>query len=159
MKEKQLNRIKIALESGAVPYVIRESERIAHLIPDFTSFEQECYWRIGKALLAFRDNGREKKALIQKIIRSVRADFLTGKKRRIRYDTSFEGEDGTVWEPEDISANVVGEVLLKEKIALLAQDDPRKKNDIGNLEPRMHKRFGNFIAFGEAIWRKSRVSP
>ncbi|MDQ9094265.1 hypothetical protein [Bacillus licheniformis] len=127
MKEKQLNRIKIALESGAVPYVIRESERIAHLIPDFTSFEQECYWRIGKALLAFRDNGREKKALIQKIIRSVKADFLTGKKRRIRYDTSFEGEDGTVWEPEDISANVVGEVLLKEKTALLAQDDPRKK--------------------------------
>lgn len=129
MKDKQFNRIKAALKSGSAPYVTRESERIAHLIPDLTSFEQECYWRIGKALMIFENNGRDKRALIQKIIRDVRTDFLSGKKRKLKNDVVIEdlNKDGTVWEPEDVLANVEGKVLLKEKVALLAQDDPRKR--------------------------------
>lgn len=117
----------MAFEFGAVPFVLKESSKIAHLIPDFTSFEQECYQEIGRAIERHRNNGRDKKALIRFAISEVKRRVL--KNRKLRSDSYFEqcAEGETVWEPEDVSANVVGEVLLKEKIALLAQDDPRKK--------------------------------
>ncbi|MDR4959643.1 hypothetical protein [Bacillus sonorensis] len=127
MENQKINRMRIAAESGAIPYVLRESNRIAHLIPDFTSFEQECYQAIGYALERYLENGREKKALIQKTIRQVKARVLRNRRSRKELSIDAINEEETVWEPEDVSANVVGEVLLKEKIALLAQDDPRKK--------------------------------
>ncbi|MED1742042.1 hypothetical protein P4U97_21530 [Bacillus swezeyi] len=127
MKEKQFNRMVMAFEFGAVPFVIKESSKIAHLIPDFTSFEQECYQEIGRALERHRSNGRDKKALIRFAIREVKYRVL--KNRKLRSDSYFEQhtEGERVWEPVDVLADVEGEVLLKEKIALLAQDDPRKK--------------------------------
>ncbi|PJH94921.1 hypothetical protein [Bacillus sp. SN1] len=126
MEEKQFNRLQLAADSGAIPYVVREAEKLAHLIPDFTSFEQECYQAIGYALERYVDNGREKKALIQRTIKQVKARVL--KNRRPRNEVAIEAinEEGTVWEPVDTLASVEGEVLLKEKAALLAQDDPRK---------------------------------
>ncbi|MEC2215087.1 hypothetical protein [Bacillus velezensis] len=127
MEVKQFNRLQLAANSGAIPYVVREAEKLAHLIPDSTSFEQECYQAIGRALENLADNGREKKALIQRIIRETRHRFM--KSRRSRNEVTIEAinEEGTVWEPEDTLASVEGEVLLKEKVALLAQDDERKK--------------------------------
>ncbi|MFN2748059.1 hypothetical protein ACINLE_06940 [Bacillus sp. z60-18] len=126
MEEKQFNRLQLAADSGAIPYVVREAEKLAHLIPDFTSFEQECYQAIGYALERYVDNGREKKVLIQRTIKQVKARVL--KNRRSRNEVAIEAinEEGTVWEPEDVSENVVGKVLLKEKVALLAQGDPRR---------------------------------
>ncbi|MCY9090894.1 hypothetical protein [Bacillus mojavensis] len=126
MEEKQFNRLQLAADSGAIPYVVREAEKLAHLIPDFTSFEQECYQAIGRSLENLSSNGREKKALIRQIIRETRSRFL--KNRRSRNEIAIEdiNEEGTVWEPVDTLASVEGEVLLKEKAALLAQDDPRK---------------------------------
>ncbi|MCR9040804.1 hypothetical protein QRX25_14925 [Bacillus sp. L381] len=127
MEQKQFNRLKLAADSGAIPYVTKESERIAHLIPDFTAFEQECYQAIGRMLENLADNGREKKALIQRIIRETRHRFL--KSRRSRDEVAIESfnEEGTVWEPTDTLASVEDAVLIKEKVDLLAQDDPRKK--------------------------------
>ncbi|WP_065643760.1 hypothetical protein [Bacillus paralicheniformis] len=124
MNTKKFNRLRRAAEHGAIPYVEWESRRIAHLIRDMTSFEQRCYEKIGKALEIFSDNGRDKRALIQRIIKKERAHFL--KNHSLRNDIAIE-EGDTVWEPIDVLADVEGEVLLKEKIALLAQDDPRKK--------------------------------
>ncbi|SCA85314.1 hypothetical protein [Bacillus glycinifermentans] len=127
MNTKKFNRLRRAAENGAIPYVEWESGRIAHLIRDMTAFEQRCYEKIGKALEIFSDNDRDKRALIQRIIKQERAYFL--KNHNLRNDVAIESvnEEETVWEPVDVSANVVGEVLLKEKIALLAQGDPRKK--------------------------------
>ncbi|MCY9372664.1 hypothetical protein [Bacillus haynesii] len=127
MKTKQFNRLKLAAESGAIPFVVREAEKLARVVPDFTSFEQECYQAIGRTLENLSDNGREKKALIQRLIQETRHRFL--KKLIKREMSSLEGlsEGETPWEPRDVLADVEGEVLLKEKIALLAQDDPRKK--------------------------------
>lgn len=126
MKSEKFNRLVLAAESGAIKYVTMESERIAHLITDMTSFEQRCYEKIGKALEKFADNGRQKKALIQRIIKQERSYFL--KEHSLRDEVAIEAinEEATVWEPEDTLASVEGEVLLKEKAALLAQDDPRK---------------------------------
>ncbi|AZV88340.1 hypothetical protein BUN12_0076 [Bacillus amyloliquefaciens] len=127
LEQKQFNRLQLAADSGAIPYVTKEAERIAHLIPDFTSFEQECYQAIGRTLENLAENGREKKALIQRIIRETRHRFV--KNRRSRDEIAIEAinEEGTVWEPEDTLASVEDAVLLKEKVALLAQDDERKK--------------------------------
>lgn len=127
MKDKQFNRIKLAIESGSVPYVTRESNKIAHIIPDLTSFEHECYQAIGYALERYLDNGREKKALIQKTIRQVKARVLRTRRSRNELAIDSIGEERMTWEPKDVLADVEGEVLLKEKIALLAQDDPRKR--------------------------------
>ncbi|EME76183.1 hypothetical protein OZL92_20745 [Bacillus sonorensis] len=127
MNTKKFNRMRRAVENGAIPYVEWESRRIAHLIKDMTAFEQRCYEKIGKAIEIFSGNGRDKRALIQYIIKQERNHFL--KKHKLRNDVAIEyiNEEGTVWEPEDVSTNVVGEVLLKEKVALLAQGDPRKR--------------------------------
>ncbi|MGE9877916.1 hypothetical protein [Bacillus velezensis] len=127
MEQIQFNRLRLAAESGAIPYVLRESDRIAHLIPDLTSFEQECYQAIGRALERYLDNGREKKALIQRTIRQVKARVLRNRRSRDEIAIEAINEEGTVWEPEDTLASVEGTVLLKEKVALLAQDDERKK--------------------------------
>ncbi|WP_230116277.1 hypothetical protein [Bacillus velezensis] len=115
MEEKQFNRLQLAAESGAIPYVVREAEKLAHLIPDFTSFEQECYQAIGRSLENLSNNGREKKALIRQIIRETRSRFL--KNRRSRNEVAIEAinEEGTVWEPVDTLASVEGEVLLKKR--------------------------------------------
>ncbi|WP_154059174.1 hypothetical protein [Bacillus paralicheniformis] len=127
MKEKQFNRLKLAAESGAIPYVVKESERLASIVPDFTSFEQECYQVIGRTLENLADNGREKKALIQRLIRETRHRFMKNRSKRFQVSIEELSEGESIWEPVDVLADVEGEVLLKEKIALLAQDDPRKK--------------------------------
>ncbi|WP_077736248.1 MULTISPECIES: hypothetical protein [Bacillus] len=127
MNTKKFNRLRRAAENGAIPYVEWESRRIAHLIRDMTAFEQRCYEKIGKAIEIFSGNGRDKRALIQHIIKQERDHFL--KNHKLRNDVAIESinEEGNVWEPEDVSENVVGKVLLKEKVALLAQGDPRKR--------------------------------
>ncbi|MED4579085.1 hypothetical protein P9480_10015 [Bacillus atrophaeus] len=152
MEEKQFNRLQLAADSGAIPYVIRESERITHLIPDQTSFEQECYQAIGYALERYLDNSREKKALIQRTIKQVKARVLKNRCSRDEVAIEAINEEGTVWEPVDTLASVEDAVLLKEKIALLAQNDPRKQtvlsiwnrgctNDL-EISSLLAKRFG-----------------
>ena len=127
MNTKKFNRLQRAAENGAIPYVEWESRRIAHLIRDMTAFEYRCYEKIGKALEIFSDNGRDKRALIQRIIKQEKDHFL--KNYNLRNDIAIESvnEEDTVWEPKDVLVDVEGDVLLKEKVALLAQDDPRKR--------------------------------
>lgn len=159
--------MKLAAESGAIPYVLRESNRIAHLIPDFTSFEQECYQAIGYALERYLENGREKKALIQKTIRQVKSRVL--RNRRSRRELSIEaiGDEETMWEPRDVLADVEGEVLIKEEIALLAQDDPRKNTILAiwnrgctndsEISSLLAKRFGGNPESHRKFIRRFRV--
>ncbi|WP_440614911.1 hypothetical protein [Bacillus subtilis] len=135
MDEIQSYRLQLTAESGAIPWVLRESEKIAHLFRDVTSFEHECYRKIGRMLDVLQDNGREKKALIRMIISQTRGDFF--KSRNVRNDVYFSQYDGDngCYEPADVLADVEGDALAgienesfrNEKIALLAQGDSRKK--------------------------------
>lgn len=134
MNKTQFNRLQLAADSGAVPWVLKESEKLAHLFRDITSFEHECYQKIGRMLDVLQDNGRDKRALIQLIIRQTRGSFFkTRKTRNDKYFSQYEGNDW--FEPADVLADVEGSALAgiedeefkKEKIALLAQGDMRKE--------------------------------
>lgn len=128
MNKQKFNRLQLAADSGAIPYVQRESQRIAHLVPDQTSFEQRCFNSIGYWLERYEGNGRDKKALIQRIIARERNKYLKASRKEAALSIEGMRDDGNVsWEPQDVLTDVEGEVLLKEKTALLTQGDLRKE--------------------------------
>ncbi|MGD6975981.1 hypothetical protein ACQKKC_01595 [Bacillus altitudinis] len=126
MDERKAYLLTLAMESGAMPYILRESERIAGIVPDQTSFEQRTLLSIGYWLDRYRENGRDKKALIQRIIKRESIKYMKETRKRvvIAIDDS--------WEPQDVLADVEGAILLKEKTALLAQGDLRKEMILKN---------------------------
>ncbi|MED1527863.1 hypothetical protein [Bacillus pumilus] len=133
MIKEKFNRLQMAADYGAIPYVQRESQRIAHLVPDQTSFEQRCLNSIGYWLERYEGNGRDKKALIQRIIVRERNKYLKASRKEAALSIEGMRDDGNVsWEPEDVLADVEGEVVLKEKTALLAQGDLRKEMILTN---------------------------
>ncbi|WP_258395196.1 hypothetical protein [Bacillus pumilus] len=109
-----------------MPYILLESERIAGSVPDQTSFEQRTLLSVGYWLDRYRENGRDKKALIQRIIKRESIKYMKETRKRvvIAIDDS--------WEPQDVLADVEGAILLKEKTALLAQGDLRKEMILKN---------------------------
>jgi len=128
LNKQKFNRLQLAADYGAIPYVQRESQRIAHLVPDQTSFEQRCLNSIGYWLERYEGNGRDKKALIQRIIVRERNKYLKASRKEVALSIEGMRDDGNVsWEPQDVLTDVEGEVLLKEKTALLTQGDLRKE--------------------------------
>ncbi|MED1423706.1 hypothetical protein [Bacillus altitudinis] len=121
MDERKAYLLTLAMESGAMPYIHHESERIAGIVPDQTSFEQRTLLSVGYWLDRYRENGRDKRALIQRIIKRESIKYLkeTRKRTVIAIDEA--------WEPEDVLSDVEGAILLKEKTALLSQGDLRKE--------------------------------
>ncbi|MGF9741946.1 hypothetical protein ABEX06_00455 [Bacillus safensis] len=127
MDKQKFNRLQLAADYGAIPYVQRESQRIAHLVPDQTSFEQRTLLSIGYWLERYEGNGRDKKALIQRIIVRERNKYLKASRKEAALSIEGMRDDGNVsWEPHDSLATIDDGLLAKEKIALLAQNDPRK---------------------------------
>lgn len=126
MDERKAYLLTLAMESGAMPYILLESERIAGSVPDQTSFEQRTLLSVGYWLDRYRENGRDKKALIQRIIKRESIKYMKETRKRvvIAIDDS--------WEPQDVLADVEGAILLKEKTALLAQGDLRKEMILKN---------------------------
>ncbi|MHC2451069.1 DNA-directed RNA polymerase specialized sigma24 family protein [Bacillus altitudinis] len=126
MDERKAYLLTLAMESGAMTYIHHESERIAGSVPDQTSFEQRTLLSVGYWLDRYRENGRDKRALIQRIIKRESIKYLkeTRKRTVIAIDDS--------WEPQDVLADVEGAILLKEKTALLAQGDLRKEMILTN---------------------------
>ncbi|MCY7630356.1 hypothetical protein MH206_15095 [Bacillus altitudinis] len=126
MDERKAYLLTLAMESGAMPYIHHESERIAGSVPDQTSFEQRTLLSVGYWLDRYRENGRDKRALIQRIIKRESITYLKQTRKRvvIAIDDS--------WEPQDVLADVEGAILLKEKTALLAQGDLRKEMILKN---------------------------
>ncbi len=128
LNKEKFNRLQMAADYGAIPYVQRESQRIAHLVPDQTSFEQRCLNSIGYWLERYEGNGRSKKALIQRIIVRERNKYLKASRKEAALSIEGMRDDGNVsWEPHDSLATIDDGLMAKEKIALLAQNDLRKK--------------------------------
>ncbi|WP_260853799.1 hypothetical protein [Bacillus sp. WP8] len=116
-----------------MPYIHHESERIAGSVPDQTSFEQRTLLSVGYWLDRYRENGRDKRALIQRIIKRESITYLKQTKRAAALSIEGMRDAGNVsWEPKDVLADVESEVLLKEKTALLAQGDLRKEMILTN---------------------------
>ncbi|MEK5498602.1 hypothetical protein [Bacillus sp. FSL M8-0077] len=116
-----------------MPYIHHESERIAGSVPDQTSFEQRTLLSVGYWLDRYMENGRDKRALIQRIIKRESITYLKQTKRAAALSIEGMRDDGNVsWEPKDILADVEGAILLKEKTALLAQGDLRKEMILKN---------------------------
>ncbi|WP_144494212.1 hypothetical protein [Bacillus sp. WP8] len=133
MDERKAYLLTLAMESGAMPYIHHESERIAGSVPDQTSFEQRTLLSVGYWLDRYRENGRDKRALIQRIIKRESITYLKQTKRVAALSIEGMRDDGNVsWEPEDVLSDVEGEVLLKEKTALLSQGDLRKEMILTN---------------------------
>lgn len=133
MDERKAYLLTLAMESGAMPYIHHESERIAGSVPDQTSFEQRTLLSVGYWLDRYMENGRDKRALIQRIIKRESITYLKQTKRAAALSIEGMRDDGNVsWEPKDILADVEGAILLKEKTALLAQGDLRKEMILKN---------------------------
>lgn len=133
MDERKAYLLTLAMESGAMPYIHHESERIAGSVPDQTSFEQRTLLSVGYWLDRYRENGRNKRALIQRIIKRESITYLKQTKRAAALSIEGMRDEGKAsWEPKDVLADVEGAILLKEKTALLAQGDLRKEMILTN---------------------------
>ncbi|MGD7062334.1 hypothetical protein ACQCU3_12670 [Bacillus altitudinis] len=133
MDERKAYLLTLAMESGAMPYIHHESERIAGSVPDQTSFEQRTLLSVGYWLDRYRENGRDKRALIQRIIKRESITYLKQTKREAALSIEGMRDDGKAsWEPQDVLVDVEGAILLKEKTALLAQGDLRKEMILTN---------------------------
>ena len=117
--------------------VYRESDKLLTKISDTARFEERCIEALGDYLSLKKENRKHKKHLLVIISRKVGEALNSFRKEEsVTFsDVSPEpDEDGDEmeFEPEDVLANVEGEVVTKEMTALLAQDDHRKKVILGN---------------------------
>ncbi|MDQ0154967.1 hypothetical protein [Robertmurraya andreesenii] len=133
MKELQLNRIAKAVGNEEVVTVVEMmSRKYDHVFNDITSYEYECYQKIGKAIENYGTSIRNLKAYAKRICGKVAAVHL--KRRKIPESISlYSTEANTVFEIEDVLANVEDTILeteshetLIKKAALLAQRDSKK---------------------------------
>lgn len=131
MKESQLNRIAIALEhKEVITTVAMIAQKYELRLRDVTSFEYECYSKIGKAIMQYGTSIRNLTAYTKRICGKVAKVHLD--RRSVTETISIDGDqDGnTVYEIRDVLANVEDAIIEKEsfteKAALLAQHDSRK---------------------------------
>lgn len=130
MKELQFNRIARALEHQEVVEVVTMMSRKYELqFRDITSYEYECYQKIGKALENYGTSIRDIKAYVKRICGKVAKVHL--ERRKLPESISLYSSEGeSAFEIRDVLANVE-DILFEndsifKKAALLAQRDSRK---------------------------------
>src|SRR5690625_3213559 len=116
-------------------WIIQRSYEVADglttVIVDPTKSEERCINRIARYLNGAK-NRTNHRNYIERIIKQAASDYRRrGKKEDAELFTTLAtlGDDGEdmEFEPEDVLADVEGEVISKETAALLAQDDRRKE--------------------------------
>lgn len=121
-------------------WIIRRIYEVADglrtVIVDQTKFEERCINKVARYL-----NGDESRTshrnYIERLIQQEASDYRRrGKKEDAELFTTLAtfGDDGEEmeFEPEDVLADVEGEVLARETADLLAQDDRRKELIVGS---------------------------
>lgn len=133
-----MEKQKLVYEIGwLIDRVYRESDRISSKVIDTSRFEERCINDLGEYLSKSDDNKRHKRYL-NYIIKRYADEALNSYKKEIADTyTEFskgneESEEEIIFEPVDVLADVESEVRTKETIALLAQDDRRKKMILGS---------------------------
>src|SRR5699024_1522107 len=136
IKKENLIFIEEAMRHTEVIEVVeRAASQIWHKIPDVTSFEHTCYVEIGKGIL--RNEVKSIEGLANYITNRSAARHVN----KTKYEppitfSEMESEDREdveeiEFEPEDVLANVEGEVIAKEMTALLAQGDHLLEEIVG----------------------------
>lgn len=116
----------------AIPIINKESERIWHKVNDVTVFEQRCFQQLTSTFENDNFQIDSNQAIIHKVVKRVAAFCIKRtKKESIVSLESLAGQENETdkrsFQPEDVLANVQEKVLVKEKVALLAKGDNRKR--------------------------------
>jgi len=121
-------------------WIIRRIYEVADglrtVIVDQTKFEERCINRVARYLNGDKSRTSHRN-YIERLIQQEASDYRRrGKKEDAELFTTLAtfGDDGEEieYEPEDVLADVEGEVIAKETAALLAQDDRRKELIVGS---------------------------
>lgn len=130
--------------------VAKKSDELFLDLYDVTTFEYECYADIGKNIKSRRNHDsianlanyhvRRKAAKYLRKRRKEKEDHYIETVESLEKLSADDGEGNTIeFQIKDVLANVESEILAKEIVALLAQDDRRKQIleawKIGNEEP------------------------
>lgn len=114
------------------PFIEDASRELESLVDNYTEFDCRITLKIKKLLETF-DRKRERNfiGIVKTLIDYEKSDFITRRSRKLE-EVSKESMEDPVNEEEGIqfgdhSEKVEDEILLKEKIALLAQGDLRKE--------------------------------
>lgn len=129
--------IKVVFENRwIIEKIYEESERLSYYITDTSRFEERCIEYVARYLNKYQ-GARNSRRYIQRLIMCKSQEAKEVFKKE--HYTTFGGlaalnEDGDEleYEPEDVLANVESEVITKETIDLLAQDDRRKRLILGS---------------------------
>jgi DNA-directed RNA polymerase specialized sigma subunit len=144
---KQLNRLATSAKLGCpeakdellrhyIPIIERLSKSIWYYIEDTDAFETYCYKRLEDAIKRFDPSRGSFSWQMQFRLRQAKSHFLKNRGRKLKQIQSLDdlGEVSDsktkrkeYFEPIDDLAVVEDELLVKEKIALLAKGDSRKK--------------------------------
>ena len=136
IKKENLIFIEEAMRHTEVIEVVeRAASQIWHKIPDVTSFEHTCYVEIGKGIL--RNEVKSIEGLANYITNRSAARHVN--KTKYEPPITFSEMESEVredveeieFEPEDVLANVEGEVIKRETADLLAQGDCKKEKILG----------------------------
>jgi len=115
-----------------IPIVQRISQNIWHLLRDQSSFEQKCYRTLLREMSRFDTSRGVFHDFILWKFRGIKSDYIKNHGIRRERLSSIEAlasasEDGKKgFDIKDDLAIVESEPLLNEKVALLAEGDPRK---------------------------------
>lgn len=114
-----------------IEMIYRTSDNVRDKLTDQTLFEERCIKRISKYLNLSKGNVNNKRYINRLIHEVASAVIKRNKNEHARIFTEMSTEDGDgseiAFEPEDVLTDVESEVITKETIALLTQDDRSKK--------------------------------
>lgn len=147
-----------------IEMVYRESDRLIDKIADTTIFEDRAIKDVGQYLGQAEDNQKNKRHIAYLIKRKVwEAENTYRKEEYTNFSnlayTDSDGEE-VEYEPQDVLANVESEVIKKETIVLLAEDDRRKKEvleswSLGNTNTaQISRSLARSLGGNEAAHRK-----
>src|SRR5690625_1135804 len=132
-----INTSLIVYENDLIIRRIYEvADGLRTVIVDQTKFEERCINRVARYLNGDKSRTSHRN-YIERLIQQEASDYRRrGKKEDAELFTTLAtfGDDGEEieYEPEDVLADVEGEVIAKETAALLAQDDRRKELIVGS---------------------------
>ena len=116
--------------------VYEVSDGLRSLVADQTKFEERCINKVAEYLSGDKERINHRRYIERLIYREASSYKDRGKKEDAELFTTLAtfGDDGELieFDPEDVLADVEGEVLTKETVALLAQDDRRKELIVGS---------------------------
>lgn len=133
------NSLVVYQESWIVSRIYQVSDEMRTKISDQTKFEERCIGKVAEYIKGDRNRLKHRRH-IEWIIQREAHDYLSWAKREhanLFVDLTIEedqdyGEEEIEFEPEDVLANVLSDVLTKETTDLLAQGDRIKKEIVGH---------------------------